>query len=103
MPSLRERDDLPGAAVANALGNLTRSRGHFELGGEWLEDALTIRRAMGDRRATGMTLGGTSVLAGRAGHLRRGAGRSSARWPSSPKPRTGPAGPECSSTSAASS
>jgi tetratricopeptide (TPR) repeat protein len=64
----RERDDLYGTAVAlNGLGNLARSREQFELGREWLEEALTIRRDMGDRRATGTTLGCLGLLAGRAG------------------------------------
>src|SRR5207244_12265835 len=69
----RERDDLHGTAVAlNALGNLARSREQFELGREWLEEALTIRSDMGDRRATGMTLGCLGLLAGRGGQRDEG-------------------------------
>ncbi len=71
--SHREHDDLHGTAVTlNGLGNLARSREQFELGREWLEEALALRQNMGDRRGTGMTLGSLGLLAARAGDPEEG-------------------------------
>ena len=62
-----------GTAFAlNRLGNLAGATGQHELGREWLEEALALRRELGDRRGVGMTLGNLGVLAARAGDLERG-------------------------------
>ena len=62
-----------GTAFAlNRLGSLASALGEHELGREWLEEGLALRRELGDRRGVGMTLSNLGVLAARAGDLERG-------------------------------
>ena len=60
------------AFTLNRLGIARRRAGRARLGPEWLDEALALRRELGDRRGVGMTLGNLGVLAARAGELERG-------------------------------
>jgi tetratricopeptide (TPR) repeat protein len=55
----------------NALGNLARTAGEFDLARDALEEALERRRHLGDRRAIRLTLANLGTLAARAGDIER--------------------------------
>ena len=61
------RRPMGTAFALNRLGNLAGATGELDHGREWLEEALAMRRALGDRRERGVTLGNLGVLAARAG------------------------------------
>ena len=62
-----------GTAFAlNRLGNLVGARGEPDLGREWLEEGLALRRELGDRQRCRHDAGQPRLLAARAGDLERG-------------------------------
>ena len=61
----RELGDPMGTALRAEPPRLPRAAtaATYDLGREWLEEALALRRELGDRRGVGMTLGNLGVLA----------------------------------------
>ena len=63
---------LEAADEQHRLQPLAGVLGQYELGREWLEEGLALRRELGDRRAVGITMGNLGLLAARAGEVERG-------------------------------
>jgi predicted ATPase/DNA-binding SARP family transcriptional activator len=62
----------PGVALAeNLLGNLHRQAGRYTSAGRYLQHSLELRTRLGDRRATGVTLGALGLLAAAQGDAAR--------------------------------
>src|SRR5213078_2100577 len=68
----RAAGDVAGEGLAlTLLGNVDRSTGRYDDGRAHLEQALAVRRRLGDLRATGVVTGDLAILHSAAGDADR--------------------------------